>query len=156
MNMKLYTAAGLTRRFSELTGLGSSGDTSRRNQWQSSLGFGALPEIPQSRRHSMAEMPTRRNSLVGAPGTNDQALDFASTNSNSPILQLTDPYQATLQENRESYTISLHTLLNLLTTSADQRDMQNRTYAASYFSGSTWNCTMMPSGSPSDRADIKP
>jgi hypothetical protein len=37
--------------------------------WQSSLGFGGLADIPQSRRHSFADVPTRQASLssVGEP-----------------------------------------------------------------------------------------
>jgi hypothetical protein len=35
----------------------------KRAQWQSSLGFGGLPDIPQSRRHSFAEVPTRHPSF---------------------------------------------------------------------------------------------
>jgi hypothetical protein len=31
--------------------------------WQSSLGFGGLGDIPQSRRHSFAEIPTRQPSI---------------------------------------------------------------------------------------------
>ncbi|KAK7948910.1 uncharacterized protein PG986_009796 [Apiospora aurea] len=31
--------------------------------WQSSLGFGGLGDIPQSRRHSFADMPTRQGSI---------------------------------------------------------------------------------------------
>lgn len=44
-------------------------DILRRSQWQSSLGFGELSEMPQSRRHSMADMPTRRNSTTVNNGT---------------------------------------------------------------------------------------
>ena len=43
----------------------------RRSQWQSSLGFGTIPEPPHSRRHSMAEMPTRRGSLAAAAANQD-------------------------------------------------------------------------------------
>ncbi|KAI0479283.1 hypothetical protein GGR56DRAFT_665089 [Xylariaceae sp. FL0804] len=39
--------------------------------WQSSLGFGGLGDIPQSRRHSFADVPTRQGSIgsVGDSGT---------------------------------------------------------------------------------------
>ena len=41
----------------------------KKGQWQSSLGFGGLAEIPQSRRHSFADVPTRHGSIssVGEP-----------------------------------------------------------------------------------------
>ncbi|KAL9113253.1 MAG: hypothetical protein Q9227_002588 [Pyrenula ochraceoflavens] len=38
-------------------------ETTRRAQWQTSLGFGSIPEAPQSRRHSFADVPTRHPSL---------------------------------------------------------------------------------------------
>ncbi|KAH9817752.1 PSP1 C-terminal conserved region [Teratosphaeria destructans] len=37
----------------------------RRSQWQSHLGWDDLPNTVESRRHSLAEIPTRRGSLVG-------------------------------------------------------------------------------------------
>ena len=38
-------------------------DSSRKAYWQTSLGFGAIPEAPQSRRHSLADVPTRHGSF---------------------------------------------------------------------------------------------
>lgn len=35
----------------------------KKGQWQSSLGFGGLGELPQSRRHSFADVPTRQTSI---------------------------------------------------------------------------------------------
>lgn len=35
----------------------------KRANWQSSLGFGGLGDIPQSRRHSFADVPTRQGSV---------------------------------------------------------------------------------------------
>ncbi|PSK54761.1 hypothetical protein B9Z65_3850 [Elsinoe australis] len=109
-----YTAAGLTRRFSELTGLGGPSEGSRRGQWQTTLGFGTLPDIPQSRRHSMAEMPTRRNSLVG---NFDQPDPFSPIDNENSLGQHTDPFHSSVMND------------------SHQRDMQNRNYAQSYFSG---------------------
>jgi hypothetical protein len=42
-------------------------DDSRNAKWQTHLGFGAIPEGPQSRRHSMAGVPARQASM-GAQG----------------------------------------------------------------------------------------
>lgn len=41
----------------------------KKAYWQSSLGFGGLADIPQSRRHSFADVPTRQGSIssVGEP-----------------------------------------------------------------------------------------
>ena len=44
----------------------SAADLSRRSQWQSHLGWEDLPNINESRRHSLAELPTRRGSMVGS------------------------------------------------------------------------------------------
>jgi hypothetical protein len=42
-------------------------ESAKRAQWQTSLGFGSIPEIPQSRRHSFADVPTRQGS-IGSTG----------------------------------------------------------------------------------------
>lgn len=39
----------------------------KKGHWQSSLGFGGIGELPQSRRHSFADIPTRQNS-IGSTG----------------------------------------------------------------------------------------
>ena len=49
----------------------------KKAYWQSSLGFGGLADIPQSRRHSFADVPTRQGSVssVGDPlSTHDSNL----------------------------------------------------------------------------------
>ena len=46
----------------------------RKGQWQSSLGFGGLEEIPQSRRHSFADVPTRPTSISSADAQSDYAV----------------------------------------------------------------------------------
>jgi hypothetical protein len=38
-------------------------ETMKKGQWQTSLGFGPIPEAPQSRRHSFADVPTRHGSI---------------------------------------------------------------------------------------------
>lgn len=38
-------------------------DGVKKAHWQTSLGFGAIPEAPQSRRHSFADVPTRHGSF---------------------------------------------------------------------------------------------
>ncbi|KAK5276576.1 hypothetical protein LTR40_011453, partial [Exophiala xenobiotica] len=38
-------------------------DGSKKAHWQTSLGFGPIPEAPQSRRHSFADVPTRHGSF---------------------------------------------------------------------------------------------
>lgn len=58
----------------------------KRALWHTSLGFGGLGDIPQSRRHSFADVPVRQNSIASigegiAPhetGAHDSAPDYAS------------------------------------------------------------------------------
>ncbi|KAJ5498015.1 PSP1 C-terminal [Penicillium expansum] len=38
-------------------------DNVRKAHWQTSLGFGGMPDMPQSRRHSFAEIPMRHGSI---------------------------------------------------------------------------------------------
>lgn len=45
-------------------------DASRHAKWLTALNFGGIPEVPQSRRHSMADVPTRHPSL-GSQGKQD-------------------------------------------------------------------------------------
>ncbi|KAL2821370.1 hypothetical protein BDW59DRAFT_110486 [Aspergillus cavernicola] len=40
-------------------------ENARKAHWQTSLGFGSLADIPQSRRHSFAEIPVRNPSISG-------------------------------------------------------------------------------------------
>lgn len=58
----------LTRRFSEQVTQYPDRQQmapadSRNARWQSTLGFGRLADIPQSRRHSFADVPTRQGSF---------------------------------------------------------------------------------------------
>lgn len=57
----------------------------KKGQWQSSLGFGGLPDIPQSRRHSFADVPTRPTSISSI----DEPQGGFSTTSNSRIIDVT-------------------------------------------------------------------
>ncbi len=67
------TRMGIARRMSEYGGAGPfrTGymaenrklENVKKGFWQSSLGFGGLGEIPQSRRHSFADVPTRQASI---------------------------------------------------------------------------------------------
>ncbi|KIV95598.1 hypothetical protein PV10_03229 [Exophiala mesophila] len=83
-----YSREGVSRRMSENIGhfaerpSGSSLenrqlDGARRAQWQTSLGFGPIPEAPQSRRHSFADVPTRHGSF-SSTGREDDATTYES------------------------------------------------------------------------------
>jgi cell fate regulator YaaT (PSP1 superfamily) len=61
---------GATPRISPYTSLENRKlENVKKAYWQSSLGFGGLADIPQSRRHSFADVPTRQGSVssVGEP-----------------------------------------------------------------------------------------
>ncbi|KAJ4306948.1 hypothetical protein N0V88_000321 [Collariella sp. IMI 366227] len=52
----------------------------KKGYWQSSLGFGGLGDIPQSRRHSFADVPTRQasiSSISEAAHAHEQAQEMA-------------------------------------------------------------------------------
>jgi hypothetical protein len=55
----------------------------KRAYWQSSLDFGGLADIPQSRRHSFADVPTRQGS-VGSVGESIAAHEAALQDSLAP------------------------------------------------------------------------
>lgn len=76
----------LGRRMSEL-GTGAFGARSplypvenrnlenvKKAYWQSSLGFGGMGDIPQSRRHSFADVPTRQGSISSVAGADGNML----------------------------------------------------------------------------------
>lgn len=59
-----FDATGRSRGF--LPNLSHQAELNKRAGWSTELGFGELAEAPQSRRHSLADLPTRRNSLSAA------------------------------------------------------------------------------------------
>jgi hypothetical protein len=58
-------------------------DNTRRAQWSTSLGFGSIPEAPQSRRHSLADVPTRHGSF-SSHGTASTCIPAAPINTDTP------------------------------------------------------------------------
>ncbi|KAI1124093.1 hypothetical protein F5Y10DRAFT_38174 [Nemania abortiva] len=93
---------GFARRMSEYGGAYRSPYNTAENRklenvkraiWQSSLGFGGLSDIPQSRRHSFADVPTRQPSISSMGETvslhettspdASQSQDFAGFTANS-------------------------------------------------------------------------
>lgn len=82
-------------------------DQSRRPQWQSSLGWEELPNYSESRRHSMADIPTRRGSIV--MGVN--RVDSYNNNSSCKSFRR-DPCQPilTCQRQRQQTSVRDYTL----------------------------------------------
>ena len=51
-------------------------ESTKKNIWHSQLGFGGLGDIPQSRRHSFADVPTRQASVSSLGGDPAAGLDM--------------------------------------------------------------------------------
>lgn len=121
----------LERRFSEYAEAPrshlQSSSFATKSQWHTALGFGPLDEMPQSRRHSFAEIPTRRGSLAAPAGSNKQAYGSVA----AAYANVTDSPE-TAQASRQNP--HRHTPSEMQ-ASMEQSDMHNRTYAANYFSG---------------------
>ncbi|GAB7355182.1 hypothetical protein MBLNU459_g5741t4 [Dothideomycetes sp. NU459] len=100
----------------------------RYSTWQTTLGFGQLEELPQSRRHSFAELPTRRGSLAAPPArSNAQAYGSVA----AAYANVTDsPESAQMHQQIPAR----HTPSDMQ-ASMEQSDRYNRAYAATYFSG---------------------
>ncbi|KAI4716397.1 PSP1-domain-containing protein [Aureobasidium sp. EXF-10727] len=101
-------------------------DTAHRGMWSTSLGFG-MDDITQSRRHSLADIPTRRGSLVGGLSGPVQGYNVGSA---LAIL----PHGSDNGSNgggRLDYRQTSHDLETNMTES----DLQHRAYAQNYFSG---------------------
>ncbi|SMQ45436.1 unnamed protein product [Zymoseptoria tritici ST99CH_3D7] len=61
----------------------------RRAQWQSSLGWDDVPNVNESRRHSLADIPTRRGSLAaGEPSMLSRTYTHEALESESPTSML--------------------------------------------------------------------
>ena len=64
--MSEYGAAGQQRLSSYASLENRKLENVKKAYWQSSLGFGGLADIPQSRRHSFADVPARQGSVSSA------------------------------------------------------------------------------------------
>ncbi|RDL39279.1 Uncharacterized protein BP5553_03619 [Venustampulla echinocandica] len=113
--------------------------------WQSSLGFGGLADIPQSRRHSFADVPTRHGSIssagepLSARETNLQealsAKDYPNRYQEGAGNPLTDHGEQTFDKSRRPslYGQSLGQISE--DSSLNARYLHDRPTAASYFGG---------------------
>lgn len=109
----------------------------KKGHWQSSLGFGGIVEAPQSRRHSLAEVPTRQASISSSGELrNGQKADQGSNPGvGQPvplgfIEGLTHPAPGEGSE----YTRS-HLRQSLEEMYLELEHLRDRKFAASYFSG---------------------
>ncbi|TKA61955.1 hypothetical protein B0A49_13319, partial [Cryomyces minteri] len=144
-DLQAYGSAGPSRRkFSEYGAMSDSRYQSsdienrrieniKRAQWQSSLGFGGIGDGQQSRRHSFADISTRRGSL--ASDTRYELGDFGSRVSREDY---TNAYGDTTRYPEQS---SSREYTYFRRSSGDEQEalerqyLHYRNYAASYFSG---------------------
>jgi PSP1 C-terminal conserved region len=113
-----------------------NGESGKRAHWQTSLGFGSIPEIPQSRRHSFADVPTRQGSISSA---GKSPLQFAMDIPRTKPADRDEGYgtygedtQESLGEHRECALLSSRTLDE---QTLELEHLRIRQFAASYFSG---------------------
>ncbi|KAE8352937.1 hypothetical protein BDV28DRAFT_118228 [Aspergillus coremiiformis] len=101
-------SANLEKQFPTFASLENRAlDNVRKAHWQTSLGFGSMADIPQSRRHSFAEIPIRHSSISGEsqvaatsrPGIGDREDSYAG---------ITEPSLSSAQsQNREYYRVHM-------------------------------------------------
>ncbi len=115
-------------------------ESAKRAQWQTSLGFGSIPEIPQSRRHSFADVPTRQGSISSA---GKSPLQFAVDIPQTKPIDRDEGYgtygedtQESLGEHRECTQLSPRALEE---QNLELEHLHIRQFAASYFSGPDLN-----------------
>ncbi|KAH8422628.1 PSP1 family protein [Aspergillus melleus] len=64
-------SANLEKQFPSINSMDNRAlDNFRKAHWQTSLGFGSMSDIPQSRRHSFADIPIRHTSVSGDSSRN--------------------------------------------------------------------------------------
>ena len=134
------TIGTIGRRFSEVNAnAGSQFSTAgsaenrklesiKKGQWQSSLGFGGLAEIPQSRRHSFADVPTRHGSI----GSNGDTQTGRMADQRSPVGYSEGPGGQSQGDSGE-YAHFRSTII-LQEQALELEHLRFRKYAASYFS----------------------
>jgi hypothetical protein len=120
----------------------------KKAYWQSSLGFGGLEDIPQSRRHSFADVPTRQGSVssVGEPlsaheNTLQEALspkDYQGRFQDATGYSLNDHGEQTSDNTRRPSLYDQKKLGQILEEASMQASYSHdRNAAASYFGGIT-------------------
>ena len=100
----------------------------KKGQWQSSLGFGGLADIPQSRRHSFADVPTRHGSI----SSNGDAQSGRVTDPRSPAAY-NEGLGGQSQGDTGEYDHFRSTII-FQEQALELEHLRFRNYAASYFS----------------------
>ncbi|KAL8951579.1 MAG: hypothetical protein Q9222_002464 [Ikaeria aurantiellina] len=109
----------------------------KKGHWQSSLGFGGIPEPPQSRRHSFAEVPTRQTSISssGEPSTGTKAEHGSRPNTGHavPLGYMEGMVRPSQGDDGEH--IRFHLRPNPKEVRLRLEHLRDRDFAAVYFSG---------------------
>ena len=133
-----------------------NGESGKRAHWQTSLGFGSISEIPQSRRHSFADVPTRQGSISSAGKSPLQfGMDIPQTkpaDRDEGYGTYGEDTQESLGEHRECAQLSPRTLQE---QKLELEHLRTRQFAASYFSGPDLNRTPQ-GGSALHQAYVSP
>lgn len=115
---------------------GRNAESAKRAHWQTSLGFGSIPGVPQSRRHSFADVPTRQGSISS---TGKSPLQFAMDIPRTKRADRDEGYKTygdethePLGERRECSQLSPGILEE---QELELDHLRIRRFAASYFSG---------------------
>lgn len=145
--MSEYGSAGQARVPSYTSVENRKLESFKKAYWQSSLGFGGLEDIPQSRRHSFADVPTRQGSMssVAEPlsaheASLQEALSPQSRYQQDPVgYSLNDHGKQSLSTISRSRKLSLEEVHDLEFAEGCNEFFQYQyshpTAAASYFGG---------------------
>ena len=109
----------------------------KKGHWQSSLGFGGLNEIPQSRRHSFADVPTRHGSISSAGESQQNIIGMLDGNAASEDSRGFGAYSdgvARPPHGDNGEYIQFRSCQNCEEKYLEHECLCNRDYAASYFS----------------------
>ncbi|KAE8144815.1 hypothetical protein BDV25DRAFT_145252 [Aspergillus avenaceus] len=101
-------SANLEKQFPTFSSLENRAlDNVRKAHWQTSLGFGSIAEIPQSRRHSFADIPIRHGSISGESQGAANSRPGVSDREDSYTSMAEIPLSSTQAQNREYHRVHM-------------------------------------------------
>ena len=108
----------------------------KKGFWQSSLGFGGIPDMPQSRRHSFADVPTRHGSISSTGEPQGGVPGMRETTPQLNDLRALSGYSEGLDHPQGDTGEYAHFRLRstLAEQELEQEHLRDRNFAASYFS----------------------
>nr|KMM70476.1 hypothetical protein CPAG_06788 [Coccidioides posadasii RMSCC 3488] len=128
-------SANLEKQFPTFTSLENRTlENIKRAQWQSSLGFGSINDVPQSRRHSFADVPTRQVSSLSGSADSQPPVGTAVKKQDEDVGSYPETgLSASSTDNRE-YLASRNTQ-SLAERAKELEGLRARQFAVAYFSG---------------------